>query len=183
MKPALIILDRDGVINFDSSDYIKSPEEWIPIPGSLEAMAQLSQAGYLVHVATNQSGIARHYYNLAMLECIHQKMHQAVQALGGKIDFIAFCPHGPDDQCFCRKPQPGLMLQCLKQAQVLPEQTLTIGDSQRDLDAAKTAGCAAWLVLTGNGQKTKQTQDLLNLNTPYFDNLQTAVTHLCSIPF
>ena len=178
MKPSLIILDRDGVINFDSEAYIKSPEEWIPIPGSLEAIALLSQQGYQVHVATNQSGIARHYYDLATLERIHQKMHAGVQALGGKIDFIAFCPHGPDSPCNCRKPKPGLFLQCLEHAQVSPEQTLTIGDSKRDLDAAEAADCTSWLVLTGNGQKTKQEHERLGINIPCFETLQAAIAHL-----
>jgi D-glycero-D-manno-heptose 1,7-bisphosphate phosphatase len=178
MKPLLIILDRDGVINFDSEAYIKSPEEWIPIPGSLEAITLLSQQGYQVHVATNQSGIARNYYDLTTLERIHQKMLNGVKALGGKIDFIAFCPHGPESPCNCRKPKPGLFLQCLEEAQVHPEQVLTIGDSKRDLEAAKAAGCASWLVLTGNGKKTKQEYENLNIEMPCFKNLFEAVIYL-----
>jgi D-glycero-D-manno-heptose 1,7-bisphosphate phosphatase len=153
---SLIILDRDGVINFDSPDYIKSPEEWQPIPGSLEAIAKLNKAGFTVAVATNQSGVGRGFYTLATLELIHQKMHAALATLNGHIDMISSCMHHPDDHCECRKPKPGLMYEIARHFNIDLHQTqvLAIGDSLRDLTAAKTVGCQPILVLTGNGQKT-----------------------------
>ncbi len=151
----LIILDRDGVINKDSTDYIKSPEEWQPIPGSLAAIAKLTQAGYTVTVATNQSGVARGYYDLATLARIHQKMQALVTAAGGKIDSIFFCPHGPDDQCLCRKPKPGLFQQIAEHYQISLQGVPAVGDSLRDLEAATAMQCKPYLVLTGNGQSTR----------------------------
>lgn len=181
MKPELIIIDRDGVINFDSEAYIKTPDEWIAIPGSLEAIAQLSKQGYKVHVATNQSGLARNYYTRETLDHIHEKMHQGVQELGGKIDFIAYCPHGPGDTCECRKPKPGLFFQCLAHAQIPASKTIAIGDSKRDLVAAKTAGCTPWLVLTGNGQKTRQECPEYILGESCFENLESAAKKLLTL--
>jgi D-glycero-D-manno-heptose 1,7-bisphosphate phosphatase len=155
MKP-LVILDRDGVINVESPDFIKSPEEWHPIPGSLEAIARLNHAGYWVAVATNQSGVERGLFDLAMLERIHQKMRDHLAKLGGHIDLLLFCPHHPDTHCECRKPKPKLMNDIATHFNIDLEQTRVpaIGDSLRDLLAAKTAGCEPFLVLTGNGQRT-----------------------------
>ena len=148
----LIILDRDGVINEDSPEYIKSPQEWHAIPGSLEAIAQLNRAGYIVVVATNQSGIARGYFSSQTLDAIHAKMHKEIAEHGGKIDGIFICPHGPKDDCTCRKPKPGLLQQIGEHFKIPASQTLVIGDSIRDLEAAKAYGAEAILVLTGKGQ-------------------------------
>lgn len=148
-----IILDRDGVINFDSKEYIKSPEEWYPIPGSLEAIGKLTKAGYQVAIATNQSGIARGYYTLATLAAIHYKLVQAVENMGGKITLICFCPHGPDDQCLCRKPKPGLLHEIATRLQITLHNIPVVGDSKRDLEAALAVNAQPILVKTGNGQK------------------------------
>jgi len=153
----IVILDRDGVINLDSPDFIKSPEEWIPIPGSLEAIASLNKAGFEVAIATNQSGLARQYYDTATLDRIHQKMHTLLAEHGGKIHAVFFCPHGPDDTCECRKPKPGLIYQIADHFKItLSKEIPCIGDSLRDLEAAETAGCRPILVHTGNGQKTSE---------------------------
>lgn len=151
MTISVVILDRDGVINEDSVDYIKSPEEWHPIPGSLEAIALLKEKGYLVYIATNQSGVGRGYYTQDGLKAIHEKMLSQVEAAGGNIDGIFFCPHTPEDQCQCRKPAPGLLLQIFAAAGVMPSDCVFVGDSHRDIEAAIAAKCAAVLVLTGNG--------------------------------
>lgn len=149
-----IILDRDGVINQDSDTFIKNPDEWIPIPGSLEAIARLSQAGYSVVVATNQSGLARGLFNRDTLEAVHRKMETALQRLGGRLDGIYYCPHGPDDDCSCRKPKPGLLLQIAQDLHIELAHTVVIGDSLRDLQAAIAVGAEPVLVLTGKGVKT-----------------------------
>ncbi len=150
----LIILDRDGVINHDSDAYIKNPGEWQPLPGSLEAIARLSRAGYRIVVATNQSGVARGLFDLAALAAIHTRMQQAVNAAGGRIDAIFFCPHGPDAGCACRKPRPGLFLEILRRFKTAPAEVHAIGDQLRDLEAAHAAGCRPVLVLTGKGART-----------------------------
>ena len=148
-----IILDRDGVINQDSDAFIKSPDEWIPIPGSLEAIARLSQAGYRVVVATNQSGLARGLFDQTTLYAIHQKMESAIEGHGGKLDGIYYCPHGPDDGCNCRKPEPGLLVQIGQELSTDLTQTIMVGDSLRDLQAATAVGAKPVLVLTGKGVK------------------------------
>jgi len=150
----LIVLDRDGVINEDSDDYIKSPEEFIPIPGSLEAIARLTQAGWRVVVATNQSGVARGYYDLATLQRIHDKLHRLLAPLGGQIEAIFYCPHGPDDQCECRKPKTGLLRDIESRLQVSLHGAPAIGDSLRDLEAARAVGATPILVRTGKGEGT-----------------------------
>lgn len=151
----LVILDRDGVINFDSADYIKSVGEWRPIPGSLEAIARLTQAGTRVFVATNQSGIARGLFNFDALFAIHDRMQRAVAELGGRIDGIAYSPDGPGDASTTRKPEPGMLLDILRRAQLPPEQAVMIGDSLRDLQAARAAGVQPVLVRSGNGHDTE----------------------------
>lgn len=151
----LIILDRDGVINYDSEAYIKSPDEWVPIPGSLEAIASLTQAGYTISVATNQSGVARGYYDLATLEKIHQKMHEMVSDAGGRIDSVFLCPHGPEENCVCRKPKAGLFKQIAAHYRIELTDIPAVGDSLRDIQAAQAVGCQCYLVLTGNGLKTR----------------------------
>ncbi|MQR01838.1 D-glycero-beta-D-manno-heptose 1,7-bisphosphate 7-phosphatase [Glaciimonas soli] len=159
----LIILDRDGVINQDSDAFIKSPAEWIPIKGSLEAIARLNQADYRVVVATNQSGIARRFFDIQTLNAIHQKMHTAAQLVGAEIDAVFFCPHAADDHCDCRKPKPGMFHDIAKRFDVnLRASSATnsaigvpvVGDSLRDLQAGFVAGCTPFLVLTGKGEKT-----------------------------
>lgn len=166
-----IILDRDGVINQDSEHYIRSPEEWIPLPKSLEAIALLNKKGYHVTVATNQSGIARKYYDINTLCQIHQKMIDAVQQAGGKIAGIFLCPHGPDLPCDCRKPLPGLLHQIAAQFDISLDQVPFVGDSYRDLQAALNANAQPVLVLTGNGQKTWETHKDALQQTPRFDDL------------
>lgn len=151
----LIILDRDGVINIDSALYIKSPAEWKPLPGSLEAIARLNQAGYKVVVATNQSGIGRGLFDMDTLNAMHEKMHKALAVLGGRVDAIFYCPHTADEGCNCRKPKPGMFERISK----LYNQDLSgvpaIGDSLRDLQAASALGCTPILVRTGKGEKTQ----------------------------
>ena len=150
----LIILDRDGVINQDSPDFIKSPEEWIPIDGSLEAIGRLSQAGYEVVILTNQSGIGRGLISPDMLSQIHVRMLDYIQQHGGKIQIILFCPHHPDEECTCRKPKTGLYKELTKRLNIDLAGTYSVGDSLRDLIAAKSAGASPILVKTGNGRKT-----------------------------
>ena len=150
----LIILDRDGVINVDSAEYIKSPAEWKPIPGSLEAIARLNQDGYHVVVATNQSGIGRGLFEVATLNAIHDKMHKALGLVGGRIDAVFFCPHAQDAGCNCRKPKPGLLEDIAHRFKTELAGVPCIGDSLRDLQAAAAVGAKAILVLTGKGKQT-----------------------------
>ncbi|MCK9530896.1 MAG: D-glycero-beta-D-manno-heptose 1,7-bisphosphate 7-phosphatase [Gammaproteobacteria bacterium] len=150
----LVILDRDGVINEDSDDYIKSAEEFHFIPGSLEAIARLNQAGYRVAVATNQSGLARGYFDLDTLNTMHGKLRQALAALGGHIELIAFCPHGPDDGCDCRKPLPGLLREIGERLGISVAGVPVIGDTLRDVEAARAVGASPILVRTGKGERT-----------------------------
>ncbi|MBO1112609.1 D-glycero-beta-D-manno-heptose 1,7-bisphosphate 7-phosphatase [Bordetella petrii] len=152
----LIVLDRDGVINQDSDAFVKNPDEWIALPGSLAAIARLSQAGYTVVVASNQSGVARGLFDMATLNAIHAKLHRELALAGGTIDAIFLCPHGPDDGCACRKPLPGMYHDIARRYDTDLTGVPAVGDSLRDLQAAAAAGCAPWLVLTGNGAKTRQ---------------------------
>ncbi|VAW94153.1 hypothetical protein MNBD_GAMMA23-2187 [hydrothermal vent metagenome] len=149
-----IILDRDGVINQDSDDYIKSPEEFIPLEGSLAAIAKLKQAEYRVVVATNQSGIARELYDLDTLHRIHDKLNRLLQSEGTHLDGIFYCPHGPDDNCHCRKPKPGMYLDIAKRFNIDLTETTVVGDSLRDLQAAITVQAKPILVRTGKGERT-----------------------------
>ncbi|MCX7121546.1 MAG: D-glycero-beta-D-manno-heptose 1,7-bisphosphate 7-phosphatase [Gammaproteobacteria bacterium] len=165
----LIILDRDGVINIDSPDYIKSPGEWIPIPGSIEAIAQLSKAGNTIVIATNQSGVNRGLFSLVTLEKIHAKLIHAVEVLGGKIEKIYFCPHTPDENCHCRKPKPGMLQQIQKEFQVESDEIIYIGDSVKDFEVAQAVGCEFILVRTGNGRRTEK--QLAKIKLPVFENL------------
>jgi D-glycero-D-manno-heptose 1,7-bisphosphate phosphatase len=151
----LIILDRDGTINEDSDQYIKSPAEWKPIRGSLEAIARLTQGGWRIAVATNQSGIARGLFDMATLNAIHAEMHRAVAQAGGRIDAIFFCPHAADSNCECRKPKPGLLREIASRMDVNLAGVPMVGDALRDLEAAVTAGAKPWLVLTGKGKMTR----------------------------
>ena len=150
----LVILDRDGVINEDSDNYIRSVDEWIPIPGSIEAIARLSQAGYTIAVATNQSGIGRGYYDLAELTAMNDKMNHLVNDYSGLINTIAFCPHTPEDGCDCRKPQPGLVRQIEASLNTSAEGAWFVGDTGKDIDVARVTGCQPVLVKTGKGERT-----------------------------
>lgn len=175
----LIILDRDGVINEDSDAYIKSPEEFIPLPGSLEAIARLKQAGYTIAVATNQSGIARGYYDETTLAAMHEKLARLLDQVGGGIDYIAYCPHGPDDHCSCRKPQPGLLQEISQHFKVDLTAVPMIGDALRDIQAARSVGGAPILVKTGKGDHTLATADPAALaDVPVYANLAAAVEAL-----
>lgn len=150
----LIVLDRDGVINEDSDDFIKSPEEWQPVPGSLEAISRLSHAGWQVVVATNQSGVARGLYSLDTLHAIHHKMHQAVQAAGGRISAVFFCPHLSDAGCTCRKPRTGLLEDIAQRTGRSLDGVPLVGDSLRDLQAGHAMSMDLHLVRTGKGERT-----------------------------
>lgn len=156
----LVILDRDGVINHDSPSFVKNPAEWVALPGSLEAIARLSQAGWRVVIASNQSGLARGLFNMETLNAIHAKMRLELAQLGGHIDSIFICPHGPDDNCLCRKPRPGMYLDIARRYDTDLKNVPAVGDSLRDLQAASEAGCVPWLVLTGNGLKTRDSGEL-----------------------
>jgi len=156
----LAILDRDGVINCDSADFVKSADEWIALPGSLAAIARLTQAGWKVVVATNQSGLARGLFDAAALNAMHAKMCCELAQAGGHIDAIFVCPHGPDDGCTCRKPLPGLFHEIARRYDINLAGIPAVGDSLRDLQAAHAAGCQPWLVQTGNGVKTEAAGNL-----------------------
>ncbi|MHB8742917.1 MAG: D-glycero-beta-D-manno-heptose 1,7-bisphosphate 7-phosphatase [Sulfuricaulis sp.] len=149
----LVILDRDGVINYDSDKYIKTPEEWIPIPGSLEAIARLHREGFRVVVATNQSGVGRGLFDMDMLARIHVKMLEAVRAKGGEIDAIFFCPHKPEDNCVCRKPRPGLFQEITDRLKVNLNSVYAVGDTERDVVAARLATARPVLVHTGQSKR------------------------------
>jgi D-glycero-D-manno-heptose 1,7-bisphosphate phosphatase len=151
----LIILDRDGVINYDSDKFIKSPAEWKPLPGSLEAIATLTQAGYRVVVATNQSGVGRGLFDMPTLNAIHEKMHKACAHVGGRIDAIYFCPHAADAGCACRKPKSGMIEEIAERYGMDLTGVPSVGDSLRDLEASARLGAQPILVLTGKGQKTQ----------------------------
>ena len=168
----LVVLDRDGVINVDSDAFIKSPEEWVAIPGSLEAIARLNQAGYRVAIASNQSGIGRGLFDMAALNAMHVKMNRAVAAVGGRIDAAFFCPHTQEDECDCRKPKPGMLQQIVERFEIDPEDTPVVGDSLRDLQAGASLGFKSHLVLTGKGHKTLAAGNLPP-NTKVHDDLRS----------
>ncbi len=174
----LIILDRDGVINEDSDAYIKSPEEFIPLPGSLEAIVRLKQAGYTIAVATNQSGVARGFYDETTLAAMHEKLARLLDEKGGAIDYIAYCPHGPDDNCTCRKPLPGLLYEIRDHFKMDLADVPMIGDSLRDIQAARTVGGKPILVKTGKGEHTLATAMDELTDIPVFVNLAAAVDAL-----
>ncbi len=147
----LVILDRDGTINEDRDDFVKSADEWVPIPGALEAIARLNHAGWHTVIATNQSGLARGLFDMAGLNAIHARMNVELAALGGRIDAIFFCPHGPDDGCDCRKPRPGLFTRIGERYGIELSKVPAVGDSVRDLQAGAAAGALPHLVRTGKG--------------------------------
>jgi len=176
----LVILDRDGVINRDSDDFVKSADEWIPLPGSIETIATLSSAGYTIAVASNQSGIARGLFDEAAMAAMHDKLRELVAAAGGRIDHIVVCPHGPDDNCDCRKPKPGMYLQIAEHFGVSLQGVPVIGDSLRDLEAATAAGAQPMLVRTGNGMTTEESLTDKLAFVPVFDDLAAAALHILS---
>lgn len=172
----LIILDRDGVINEDSDAFVKSLDEWIPLPGSIEAIARLSKAGWTVAVATNQSGLGRGYFSEATLQAMHQHLIDLVAEQGGKVDLIRYCPHAPEAGCDCRKPAPGLFRQIAAHYALSLQQVPTVGDSLRDLQAGVAVGCRPFLVRTGKGALTER--KALPEGTLTFDNLAAVADYL-----
>jgi D-glycero-D-manno-heptose 1,7-bisphosphate phosphatase len=175
----LIVLDRDGVINHDSAGYIKSADEWRPIPGSLNAIARLNQAGFHVIVATNQSGIGRGFFDMAALNAIHDKMHKALAHAGARVDAIFFCPHAADDNCNCRKPKTGMFEDIAHRLNTNLAGIPMVGDSLRDLEAASAVRMSPVLVLTGNGKKTQRAK-ILPPGTRVFADLAAAVDTLAN---
>jgi len=173
----LVILDRDGVINFDSAQFIKNPAEWKPIPGSLEAIARLNQSGYKVVVATNQSGVGRGLFDMDTLNSIHEKMHKALFAVGGRIDAVFYCPHPADSDCDCRKPKPGMFKRISETLNTDLKGVPAIGDSLRDLQACAAPGCQPMLVHTGKGAKTSSEGNLPE-GTLEFADLAAAVNFI-----
>jgi D-glycero-D-manno-heptose 1,7-bisphosphate phosphatase len=173
----LVILDRDGVINHDSASFIKNPNEWVPIPGSLEAIALLNQSGYRVAIATNQSGIARGLFDMATLNTIHDKMHKALAQVGGRVDAVFYCPHSADDHCNCRKPKTGMIVDIARRFSVDLKGVPAVGDALRDLQAFADAGCQPILVRTGKGEQTLANGDL-PANTLIVADLSAAVQHI-----
>lgn len=170
------MLDRDGVINYDSKEYIKSPAEWLPIPGSLQAIAKLTAAGYKIGIASNQSGIARGLYSEEVLASIHQKMMKAIEAVGGKVDKIVYCPHMPDAGCPCRKPQPGMLYEIAAFFGSSAKGKYFVGDRITDVQAAKACEAIPLLI---RSQMTDHTDDSL-LNVLQFDSLLSLAEHLCT---
>lgn len=174
----LVILDRDGVINRESREFVKCADEWLPLPGSIGAIAALSKAGYTVTVASNQSGLARGLFDADALRSMHEKLHGLVAAEGGHIDRIVVCPHGPGDSCDCRKPKPGLLLQLGEHYGVALTGVPVIGDSLRDLEAAIATGARPILVRTGNGRETEQNLVGALTGVEVFDDLAAAAAAL-----
>ncbi len=171
----LVVLDRDGVINHDSDAYIKSAEEWIPIDGSLEAIARLYHGGYRVVVASNQSGLSRGLFTIDDLNAIHRKMHRELARHGAQVEAIFFCPHSPNDGCQCRKPKPGLLLDISERVQMSLSGAFVVGDSFRDIQAAQRVGASPILVLTGNGMATREKHRKQLEDVPIFSDLLAAV--------
>lgn len=167
----LIVLDRDGVINQDSNAYIKSADEWIPIPGSLEAIARLYHAGYRVAVASNQSGLGRGLFTIDDLNAMHRKLTRELAILGAQIEAMFFCPHTPADHCACRKPEPGLLLDISERLEVDLSGIPVVGDALRDIDAARRVGALPILVLTGKGRETLERHKEELVGVPIYDNL------------
>lgn len=176
-----VVLDRDGVINQDSADFIKSPDEWIPIPGSLEAIARLNHAGYRVIIATNQSGIGRGLFDIETLNRIHDKMHRMLHEIGGHIEAVFFCPNTNDADPY-RKPNPGMLEDVAKRLNIQLADTLVIGDSLRDIQAAQAVGATPILVRTGKGETTLETPHGLK-NIAIFEDLASAVNSILAPPY
>ncbi len=180
MATRLVVLDRDGVINFDSESFIRTPDDWRAIPGSLEGIALLSRHGFTVAVASNQSGLARGYFDRSALDAIHSKMRAAVKAVGGAIGEIVFCPHGPDENCACRKPAPGLLQQLGEHYGLAMVGVPFVGDAERDLEAARAIGARPILVRTGKGAATEKRALLNGPDVEVYDSLLQAAQMLVS---
>lgn len=176
----LVILDRDGTINQDSDEFVKSPDEWVPLPGALDAIARLNHAGWHVVVASNQSGLGRGLFEVTELNAIHTKMHQMLAAVGGRIDAVFYCPHAPDEGCRCRKPEPGLFEQIGERFGLDMSGVPAVGDSARDVVAAAAAGCEPHLVLTGKGAayRGRPLPDNLPAHTRMHADLSAFADHL-----
>lgn len=172
----LVILDRDGVVNHESDSFIKTPEEWLPIDGALQAIARLNHSGFRVVIATNQSGLARKLFDIEVLNRIHAKMQRQLSEVGATVEAVFFCPHSARDHCECRKPKPGMINEIGERLRVSVEGVPLIGDSQRDLDAANAAGARPILVRTGNGSKTEKL--LSDDSVDVFDDLSDAADAL-----
>jgi len=173
----LIVLDRDGVINEELGKPVSTPDEWVPIPGSLEAIARLHQSGWHVAVATNQSGIERGILELNALHAVHQRMHELVNQAGGKIDVVAFCPHSEASQCDCRKPAPGMIYTITERLDIDPSKVVMVGDSLRDMQAAMATAATPIIVRTGNGQSTLDSNKGLE-HIPAYNDLASYVEAL-----
>lgn len=176
----LVVLDRDGVINHESDAFIKSPAEWFPIDGSMEAIGLLTRNGYAVAVASNQSGIGRKLLDRRTLHAINRKMRRSAGAAGGSIDRIVYCPHLPDDGCECRKPLPGLLVRLARHYRVPMAGVPVIGDSSRDLEAARAVDARPILVLTGNGLKTREEFERKGMRIECYPDLLAAARTLVS---
>ena len=174
----LVILDRDGVINHDSAAFIKNEDEWQPIPGSLDAIAALTKAGFTLAVASNQSGLARGLFDQQALDAMHAKMLRLIHDAGGRISRIVFCPHGPDDACDCRKPKPGLLEQLARHFDTSLEGVAVVGDSLRDLQAAAAVSARPILVRSGKGRKTEAALPKQFADVPVYDDLAAAARAL-----
>lgn len=175
-RPLYVLLDRDGVINYDSDDYIKSAEEWQPIPGSLEAIALLNRQGYKVAVFTNQSGLARGLFDFDTLNAMHTKMQSLLAEQGGSIEAIYYCPHAPDDQCNCRKPEPGLLSRFSEDFQISLEGLYFVGDAWKDVETALAVGAVPLLVKTGKGERTLAAHP--ESIVPIFEDLYAAARYI-----
>lgn len=178
----LVILDRDGTLNEDSDDYIKSEAEWVPLPGALEAIAKLNHAGWHVVVASNQSGLGRGLFDVAALNAMHAKMHKLLALAGGRVEAIFYCPHAPDQGCNCRKPKPGLFEQIGERYGISLKGVPTVGDSARDIMAGAAVGCEPHLVLTGKGAalRGQALPDNFPPGTKVHENLLAFADHLVS---
>lgn len=174
----LVILDRDGVINQDSDEFIKSAAEWVPLPGSIDAVARLSAAGYTVAIASNQSGIGRGLFRRDALYAMHRKLRRLAAAAGGRVDKIVYCPHAPGAGCDCRKPRPGLLKRIGAYYGCALDGVPVIGDSLRDLQAAAAVGARPVLVLTGKGRMARRELDRQGITAEVFDDLSSAVDAL-----
>lgn len=169
----LVLLDRDGVVNEDTPTYIKTPDEWRPIAGSLEAIARLNRAGHIVAVCTNQSGVGRKLFTEGTLHAIHRRMHAALAAASGHLDAVIYCPHAPEANCDCRKPKPGMLREARGRFAAAAQHCCFIGDTTRDVEAALAAGCIPVLVRTGNGNKDEASARALGVRL-VFDDLAAA---------
>jgi D-glycero-D-manno-heptose 1,7-bisphosphate phosphatase len=177
----LVILDREGVVNRSVEGYVLTPEQWEPLPGSLDAIARLQHAGFSVAVATNQAALSRGLFDMSTLNAIHRRMARLAEAAGGRIDAIAVCPHSPEQDCRCRKPRPGMLLELIDRFGVSPGQTSMIGDRMADIQAGVVAGCRTFLVRSGSGRETEDSGQVPS-QVAVCDDLADATRQLLSDP-